>query len=299
MYRKEATMPSISPDHRSFVDAHGVTVHYYVWAAAQPRAVIQLAHGLGEYAQRYQELCDFLVANGISVWGNDHRGHGQTGLDQFDGDHARLGHLGVGGLRATIDDIHQFTGIIRDANPGIPLAYLGQSWGSLMGQILINSHASDFNAVVLTGTAHRVPGQMAAGDLNAKHKHLGTTGFEWLSRDTAVSAAFLADPLTFYADVLKLFGLADGLRLFGRPKKLAADVPILIMIGSEDSLGGEKSVSKLAEDYIGRGGLTDVEVVVYPGARHEVFNEINKGEVRDDLLEWLETRLLLTEATAS
>ncbi len=285
-------MPAIKPDHRTFVDAHGVTVHYYVWAAAKPRAVLQLAHGLGEYALRYQELADFLARNGVSVWADDHRGHGQTGLDQFGGDHAKLGHLGAGGHRAAVADLHQFTGIVREGNPGIPLLFLGHSWGSLMGQILVNDHAADFDAIIFTGTAHRVPGEMAAGDLNAKHKSLGTTGFEWLSRDPAVSAAFLADPLTFYADVLKLFGLADGLRLFGRPEHLGVDVPMLIMIGSEDSLGGERSVRRLAEDYIRRGGLTDVEVVVFPGGRHEIFNETNREEVRTDLLEWIQSRVL-------
>lgn len=40
-----------------------------------------------------------------------------------------------------------------------------------------------------------------------------------------------------------------------------------------------------------RGELTDVEVVVYTGGRHEVFNETNQEEVRADLLAWLKNRL--------
>ena len=279
----------------TFVDAQGVTVHYYVWKAENPRAVLQLAHGLGEYAGRHSNLAENLAAAGISVYADDHRGHGQTGLEQAGGDHSKLGALGAGGLRAAVDDLHQLTGIIAAENPGLPIAFLGHSWGSLMGQRLINDHADDFAAVVLTGTAYRTLTSMNGGNLNAKHKHLGTTGYEWLSRDTAISQAFLDDPLTFYADALKLFGLADGLRLFGRPRKpLPADVPLLIMIGSEDSLGGENSVRKLAESYIGRGGLTDVTVEIYNEARHEVFNETNKDEVVADVLQWLESRLFAT-----
>jgi alpha-beta hydrolase superfamily lysophospholipase len=136
-----------------------------------------------------------------------------------------------------------------------------------------------------------MPGQMNAGDLNKQHKSLGTTGYEWLSRDPAVSQAFLDDPLTFYADALKLFGLVDGLRMFGRPARGLPDVPLLIMIGSEDSVGGEKSVRMLAESYLRRGGLSDVQIVVFPGARHEVFAETNKKEVVADLLTWLDSRL--------
>jgi alpha-beta hydrolase superfamily lysophospholipase len=138
---------------------------------------------------------------------------------------------------------------------------------------------------------------MNAGQLNAKHKHLGTTGFEWLSRDPAVSQAFLDDPLTFYADVLKLFGVADGLRLFGVPTRhIERDLPLLIAIGSEDSLGGERSVRQLAEKYISRSRLTDVEVIVYEGARHEIFNETNSDEVTADLIGWLDDRVTTTGA---
>jgi alpha-beta hydrolase superfamily lysophospholipase len=276
----------------SFVDPQGVTIFYYVWAAQSPVAVVQLAHGLGEYAGRYEQLGQSLAAAGFSVYADDHRGHGKTGLEQTGGDYSRLGKLGPGGLRAAVEDLHQLTGIIHSQNPGLPIAFLGHSMGSLMGQRLINEYVEDFGAVIFTGTAYRVPGQMNAGDLNAKHKHLGTTGSEWLSRDPAVAQAFLDDPLCFYADTLKLFGVADGLRLFGRPRKpMLKNVPLLIMIGSEDPVGGETSVRKLAESYVTRGGLTDVEVVVYDGARHEVFNETNKDEVITDLIAWLRGRL--------
>lgn len=288
-------MPAaVTKQSRTFVDAGGVTIHYYVWAAKKPRAVMQLAHGLGEYASRYEVLAQFLAAAGISVYANDHRGHGATGLEQWGGDHSKLGRPGKGGIRAQVADLLQFTGIIKAENPGIPLVFLGHSWGSLLGQMLINTHIAEFDAVVLTGTAYRQPGSMNAGNLNAKHKHLGTTGNEWLSRDAAVSQEFLENPLTFYADTLKLFGLVDGLRLFGRPAlDLPKDVPVLIMIGDEDPLGGEESVRKLADALVQRGGLRDVEVVVYAGARHEVFNETNQEEVRTDLLAWLEDRLAL------
>jgi alpha-beta hydrolase superfamily lysophospholipase len=274
-----------------FTDEFGVVVTYYVWAVEKPRAVVQLAHGLGEYAQRYTALVDALNVAGYSVYADDHRGHGQTGLDQWAGDHSRLGRLGVGGLRAAVEDLHQLTGIIRGENAHVPIVLLGHSWGSLMAQKLINEHMADFAAVVLTGTAYRVPGSMESGSLNKHHKSLGTTGYEWLSRDQAVHAAFAVDPLTFDAAVLKLFGIADGLRLFGRPARGLPDRPLLIMIGSEDSLGGEKSVHKLADQYRARSGLSDVEVVVYPGARHEIFNETNQADVRADLIAWLNARI--------
>jgi alpha-beta hydrolase superfamily lysophospholipase len=283
-------------DH-TYVDAEGITIHYYAWVPQHPRAVLQIAHGLGEYASRYEQFAQDLAAAGFAVYADDHRGHGQTGLEQHNGDATRLGRLGPGGLRATIAAIRQFTSIIRQQHPDVPLAVIGQSWGSLMVQKILDHHPGDYDAVILAGTAHRLLGSMNSGQLNAKHKHLGDTGYEWLSRDPAVSKAFQDDPLTFYADVLKLFGVADGLRLFGNTAKpIDKDVPVLIVIGSEDSLGGEKSVRNLANAYLTRSRLTDVEVVVYDGARHDLFNETNRDEVVADIITWLDQRLRLAPA---
>ena len=133
---------------------------------------------------------------------------------------------------------------------------------------------------------------MNGGNLNAKHKHLGTTGYEWLSRNPQVAEDFIDDPLTFYADALKLFGPVNGMRLLGRPTKhMKRDIPLLIMIGDEDSLGGESSIEALAAEYATRSELTDIEAIVYPGVRHEIFNETNKDEVITDLIAWLDVRL--------
>ncbi|WP_111720967.1 alpha/beta fold hydrolase [Homoserinimonas sp. OAct 916] len=272
-----------------FTDPQGVVVTYYVWPVDTPIGVLQLAHGLGEYAKRYESFAKALNEAGFTVYANDLRGHGQTGLDQHGGDHAKLG---PGGLDAAIANIRQLSAIITKENPTVPLVILGHSLGSMMVQKIINSHARDYDAAVLTGTAYRTPTTMNPGDLNKKHKNLGTTGFEWLSRDPAVADAFLADPLCFRADVLKLFGLADGLRLYGRPAKdLGRDLPLLILNGSDDSVANVKSVEKLAAAYRERSGLTDVELKIYPDARHEVFNETNKEEVIADLVAWLTERV--------
>lgn len=274
-----------------FVDDFGVALTYYQWPVTRPRAVVQLAHGLGEYAGRYLPLIAALNEAKYSVYANDHRGHGQTGLDQFGGDYSKLGELGPGGLRAAVSNLAQLTGVIQTENPEVPIVLLGHSWGSLMVQKLVNTAMSNYAGVILSGTAYRMPGSMESGDLNKHHKHLGSTGYEWLSRDVSVHEAFAADPLTFNADVLKLFGVADGLRLFGRPARHLPDRPLLIVIGSDDSVGGKKSVHKLADAYRNRSGLDDVEVIIYPGARHEIFNEINQQEVRADLIAWLNARI--------
>ena len=281
----------------TFTDEYGVPIVYYAWPVDHPRAVVQLVHGVGEHAQRYRAVARALNAAGYSVYADDHRGHGQTGMLQHGGDASRLGRLGVGGLRAAVAAVHAFTGVIRRAeaeagHPGLPLVLLGHSWGSFMAQMILNRYPRDYQAVVLTGTAYRWPGYLNSGDLNARHEHLGSTGAEWLSRDPAVAAAFVADPLTTSVPLARLFGLRDAARILGRPaRRLPSELPMLIQVGGDDPVGGERSARKLVTAYARRSGLTEVRLIVYPGARHEVFNETNRDEVLTDLVGWLDAHL--------
>jgi alpha-beta hydrolase superfamily lysophospholipase len=161
-----------------------------------------------------------------------------------------------------------------------------------MAQMIINEHAADYDGLVLSGTAYRWPRYLNGGDLNKKHKHLGTTGVEWLSRDPAVAAAFVADPLCTTTPLAKLFGVREAARLFGRPAKgLPEGLPLLIQVGGDDSVGGERSALMLANAYVHRSGLRDIRLIVYPGARHEVYNETNRAEVMDDLVGWLDEQV--------
>jgi alpha-beta hydrolase superfamily lysophospholipase len=275
----------------SFLDAHGVEIVYSTWRAGRPRGVVQIAHGVGEHGLRYEPLAQDLVRAGYTVHVNDHRGHGRTGLGQWEGDHTRLGRLGPGGLRAAIAAVEQLSAIARADDPGLPLVLLGHSWGSLMAQRIVNTSSEAYDGVVLSGTAYRVPGSMNGGDLNRRFAG-GPTKFEWLTRDRAIIDAVSIDPLAVEADVIGLFGLADTLRLLGVPRRsIPHDLPMLLQVGSDDTLGGPRSVERLARAYRRRGRLSDVTVRVYEGARHEVYNETNRTEVVADLVTWLDAHV--------
>jgi alpha-beta hydrolase superfamily lysophospholipase len=278
-------------EESTFVDLQGVTVHLYRWKPGKPKAVVLIAHGLGEHALRYEHVAQRLVQAGYAVWAIDQRGHGATGVEQHGGDLSRLGRLGPGGMRAVVGDLVNALKRIRADHPGLPVGIIGHSWGSVTTQMLLNERSDLVDAAVLSGTAYRMPGFVAGGNYNARHAHLGDTGYEWLSRDPAVVEAFVEDPLTFPAQVLPLFGLPEGLRLYGVPKRMERPIPLLIAGGSDDTMGGPKSLRRLADAYR-RKGHTDVTVTVYPGARHEIYNEINRAKVLDDLVAWLDERLV-------
>ncbi len=278
---------------KTFVDAEGVTIHYYVWKSGTPKAVVELVHGIGEYATRYESLAQALVDAGYAVYGIDYRGHGATGVEQYGGDLSKLGRPGPGGIRAAIRGILTLRDIAHNEHPAAPVVLLAHSMGSLFAQRMLNQPggADAYDAVILSGTAYRTLRHMNSGDLAKRHRVVGGNGHEWLSRDPAVAESFHDDPLTFDAKVAKLFGIVDGLRLLGRPRKLSRDIPLYIMIGSEDPMGGPRSVELLAKAYRERGGLGDVSVKVYPEGRHEMFNELNQAEVRADVIAWLDSHV--------
>ena len=279
-------------DTREFTDAYGVDIVYDVHPAeGTPRGVVQLLHGVGEHAGRYGALIGALTAAGFHVYADDHRGHGRTGIRQHGGPE-KLGRLGKGGLRAAEEAVWQLTEIIRAENPDLPLVLLGHSWGSFLAQMLVNDHPDAWDAVILSGSALRMPGSLNAAPLNARWAADEATGFEWLSRDPAVWTSFDEDPLTTDVPLLKLFGPIEAAKLYGRPAKdLGRDIPMLLLVGRDDPVGGPRSVHKLADEYRNRSGLTDVTTLVYPDARHEIFNELQQDEVRADVLAWLDKHI--------
>ncbi len=281
------------PITRTFKDAHGVQITFYEWPVAQPKAIVQIAHGLGEHARRWDHVAAMFNRAGYSVYADDHRGHGKTGTDQVaSGQTKTLGNLGPGGLPAAYEQVHEFSQLIREENLNLPLVLLGHSYGSFIAQKLIKAYSADYDAVVLSGSAHLTPTGLNPLPLNAKwSKDAGATGFEWLSRDAAVGQRFAKDPLTFYADPMKLFGIRNAIKLYHTPKRtIRPDLPLLILVGSDDPVGGVKSNKALADAYL-RAGLDNVTFIAYDDARHEVFSETNSDEVSADTLQWLKAQL--------
>jgi alpha-beta hydrolase superfamily lysophospholipase len=282
------------PIKRNFKDDFGVEIMFYEWPVASPKAIIQIAHGLGEHARRYDLMAATLNRAGYSVYADDHRGHGQTGVKQLENKQIkRLGNLGPGGMAATYKQVADFSELIKAENPGKPLVFLGHSWGSFIAQKVINKYSDIYDAVILSGSALTMPGYLATGDFNKVWKKLpGSTGYEWLSRDVEIQNQFVADPLTFLALAMQVFGVKNSLQLFGTPsKEIRKDLPILVQVGEADPIGGEYSNKALVEAYRKNAGIDDIELYVYHECRHEIYNELNKDEVIEDLVTWVNQRL--------
>jgi alpha-beta hydrolase superfamily lysophospholipase len=278
---------------RTFKDALGVEITFYEWPVAEPRAVVQIAHGLGEHAMRYSHVAAILNRAGYSVYADDHRGHGQTGKRMIErAEIKRMGNLGKGGMTATVGQVFELTELIASELPNLPLYLLGHSWGSMLAQKILNKNSESYAGAVLSGSTLMLPGVAPTSGFNKKwDKTPNKSTKEWLSRDESIGREFMKDPLCFGETAIEVFGITNVAGLVSLPsKKIASDFPILLIAGSEDPLGAERGNMMLAKAFT-RAGVQDVTMIIYPEARHEMFNELNKHEVLADLTNWLDASL--------
>ena len=278
---------------RTFTDATGVDITFFEWPVTKPKAIIQLVHGLGEHARRYDHVAAELNRHGYSVYADDHRGHGLTGVSMIDHKVTKqMGELGPGGMRATINQIHELTDLIHIENPGVALFLFGHSLGAMISQKLLNQHSADYRGVILSGSTLMLPGIVKTNGFNKRWQNTpNASGKEWLSSDESVGRAFMADPLCFPEPAAKAFGLLQAAVLTGVPsRKIDADMPVLIFAGSDDPIGGERGNKMLMNAYR-RAGVHDVTLIIYENVRHEALNDVSKDEVLADIESWLEESL--------
>lgn len=281
-----------------FTDSTGDTLVGYVWEPREaPSAAVQLVHGMGEHLLRYHHVAETLTNAGFIVYGYDQRGHGAT-IGQ-----GEPGHVGADGWPALVADIGEFARVIRDREPGLPLALIAHSMGSFASQQALLNDSALFDAVVLTGTAALdllepaldLDSPLDLAMFNAPFQP-PRTDYDWLSRDDAIVDEYIADPLCG-------FGLdQDGTRaMFVGARALAAsdalggvrrNLPIYLAVGDKDPVNAGLALFDPLVQRFGGAGFTDVTAKVYPDARHEVLNETNRDEVIGDLLGWLQARLV-------
>lgn len=261
----------------------------YAWdEVAEPRAVVQIAHGLAEHAARYDRLAAELNAAGFLVRATDHRGHGRS-IVEVPGD------FGAAGFDGLIADVAAYGAHLRGEHPGLPLLLIAHSMGSFATQAVLLEHSEQYDAVVLSGSTAldvlaaglaAAEGPVGLEAFNAGFEH--RTGYEWLSRDEAEVDLYVADPLCGFdlpeETVPSLFAPAARL---AAPTGVRADLPLLIASGSADPLAGGGDLVQLLGQRYRDAGLTDVTVTVYDGARHEIFNETNRDEITRDVVGWL------------
>jgi alpha-beta hydrolase superfamily lysophospholipase len=246
---------------------------------------------MGEHVLRYEHLANALTAAGFVVVGQDHRGHGATARSSD-----VPGELGTAGWDELVRDIGRLSATVR---ADLPLVLLGHSMGSFAVQQYVLDHSDELAGVVLTGTAVLdllepaldLDQPLDLAMFNAAFAP-ARTDYDGLSRDDAQVDAYVADPRCGFgldgAGGKQMFVSARRLADPDRLAELRKDLPMYIAVGDQDPVNGQLALVNPLVDRLRQAGLADVQLTVYPGARHEIFNEINRDEVVSDLLAWLD-----------
>ena len=272
---------------RHFDGVGGVRIVYDVWTPdISPRAVVVHSHGLGEYARRYDHVAQRFGEAGLVTYALDHRGHGRSG-----------------GKRMLVRNITEYTadfatlvGIASREHPGLKRAVLGHSMGGGIVFAYGVERPDDYDMMVLSGPAVAAQDQVspllafAAKVLGVIVPGLPVQDLDVnaISRDPAVVAAYNADPLVYHGRVPT--GIGRALLQVGEtmPQRAPAlTAPLLVVHGSDDRLIPVAGSRRLVECV----GSTDVQLKVYPGLYHEVFNEPERDQVLDDVVSWITARL--------
>jgi alpha-beta hydrolase superfamily lysophospholipase len=299
----------------------GESFCYYKWLVNPKvpfKGVVQIAHGLGEHAGRYDDMAHLLQDEGFEVYANDHRAHGKT---------AEIKRLfgyydGSAYFEDCVDDMHTLSELMRDEHPKAKFVLFGHSMGSLLSRKYVTKYGEELDALILSGTASFIKGlgniglvtatavttfrgkarpnellkSFFFGEFNKKFKP-NRTKLDWISSDERQVDLFAKDPyriedfsLGVFLDVIK------NSKKLNKPEAFKAtprDLPILIFSGDKDPVGEMgKGVTRVAEQYKKRG-MRDLTFNLYSGGRHEMLNETNGEAVKKDILVWLNTRIKL------
>lgn len=302
--RKEYSVPSKS----------GVAnVFARMWMPAEgAKAVFQIAHGMAEHGERYEEFAAYLCEKGFAVLVDDHVGHGKSVNSDDD-----LGYFGEnGGWDAFVEDERTLTEMIKNEMPDLPIVFFGHSMGSFIAREYIRRYGSDerIKAAVFCGTSGKNPASAIAITLagaiakikGSRHRSkfidkiaFGTynskitnpkTSFDWLSTDGAIVDKYIADKYcgylftaVGYRDLFTILDRVSGKDWFSSIDK---NIPVLITSGTEDPVGLYGKGIKQVYNDLKLADVKDVTLKLYDGMRHEILNEVNRIQVYEDIAAW-------------
>ena len=294
----------------SFPSSGKGEIHARCWMPEnKPVAVVQLVHGIAEHVQRYDDFASFLCEQGYLVVAQDHMGHGKSTVVK--------GYF-HGGWFSAVKDTYHLLCETRVSHPGIPYFLFGHSMGSFLTRTILAEYPdSGIHGAIICGTGWMPEAVLAAGkglantvcklkgeetpskllqsmmfgSYNKRIEH-PRTAFDWLTRDKEIVDRYIADPdCGFIPSAGLVRDMLSGMQYNQKPETLAKmnpEIPVLFVAGGDDPVGNYGSGVKQTAEAFRNAGVKNVMSKLYPLCRHEILNEINKKEVYEDIINWMQ-----------
>lgn len=277
------------------------------------KAVLVICHGMAEHIDRYDKFAQFLADEGYIVIGYDQRGHGKTIIEPDD-----IGYMSdVNNFNTLLEDLNFVINEVKNTY-NLPVFLLGHSMGSFLAQRYSQLYGSNVSGIIYSGTSLNKGLMINVGHLlskfivktkgrryrselihklsfeafNKKYNKYKETPVDWLSRDKTVCKDYIKDDMcgaiftaSYYMDLISGFK-----SIYKNINNTYASLKILIISGTADPVGNYGKGPTSYYNKLVKLGIEDIEIKLYHEARHEILNEINKIEVFNDILSWLNER---------
>lgn len=274
------------------------------------KGIFHLVHGMTEYIGRYDRLMSDIANNGFVCFGYDNLGHGRTARDD-----SELGFIAhSNGWKHLADDTNAFESEVRSLYPDKRMIVMGHSMGSFIVRTAAEKYGNAYDRLIICGTGGPNPAagfgliltdiiktlcgekhisntvnSIAFGAYNKKFEHISK--YDWITKDRDVIAKYEADKYCTFSftvsamhDLVKLNSVCNRRKWFFNMRK---DLPVLIISGSDDPVGGYgKGVTRVYKK-LKSAGLYDVTLKLYNDCRHEIHNDTCRDEVTKDILEFI------------
>jgi len=301
-----------------FPSKDGLTqIHAIEWIPEKEvRGVLQIAHGMVEFIDRYDRFATFMASQGFYVVGNDHLGHGKSVTDE-----TQLGYFAKhDGNFCVLGDMEQLRQDTQKKYPNVPYFLLGHSMGSFLARQFIEKYGEGLSGAIIMGTGYQPAAtldlaigltavfqqargghyrsttinNMALGSYNTAFEP-GRTKNDWLTKDEAIVDAYEANPLNQFVFTVNGYNnMFRGMRFAQRQSnldKIPKALPILVVSGQNDPVGEFGKGPKIVAETYRKTGIRDVTLKLFPDDRHEILNELDREEVYRYLLQWIEARM--------
>lgn len=293
-------------------------IHAVEWIPEEePKAILQIAHGVTEYILRYEEFAEFLTSKGIVVVGNDHIGHGSSIAEN-----AKPMYFGPeGSFKYAVDDVNTLYKMIKEKYENIPYIILGFSLGSFIVRRFLIDYPDTVDGAILVGTGQIAPIKIKIAKFIAKSeakKHgednptpmikslsfdnynklfkPNRTDYDWLCLSKTSLDKYIKDEKRGKELSAGLFReMLSGMEYTGNLeniKKMNKDIPIIFLSGEMDPVGEKGKSVKKAYDYFKKAGIKDVSMKLYKDLRHDILHEDNAEQIYQDILEFINEKVV-------